>query len=132
MNFFKDKEKPKFRGWDDLCQCWRYGYYTKLFQGPDLIHVIMVEEFGGLTSIQIHDPEKIFLCSGIKEGFEDGKEIYEGDIFLNGESPRVIVFRGGNFKAVTFDGKQTILLSFIVNEKNRIIGNIVENQEMLK
>lgn len=60
---------------------------------------------------------------------KNGVDIYEGDIFLNGESKRIIYFSGGNFKAKTFDGKQSILLSFIVsNINNKVIGNIHETK----
>lgn len=62
-----------------------------------------------------------------------GKHIFEGDIFLNGESKRVIEFRGGNFHAVRLSRTDTILLSFVHHQKqNRVIGNIFENPELLE
>ena len=52
---------------------------------------------------------------------------------MNGQSKRTIEFMGGNFHAISIDRRQTILLSFIVNNpKNTVIGNIHQDPELLK
>jgi len=64
---------------------------------------------------------------------KNGIDIYEGDIFLNGESPRVIEFSDGNFHAVNAERTCSILLSFIVNNpRNEVIGTIHTTPELLK
>lgn len=61
-------------------------------------------------------------------------EIYEGDLFMNGDSIRIIEMSGGNAHAITPKRTESILLSFIIksNPKNKIVGNIFQNPELLE
>ena len=63
-----------------------------------------------------------------------GKEIYEGDLFMNGESIRIIEMNRGNTQAITPKRTESILLSFIIksNPKNKVIGNIHQNPELFQ
>lgn len=62
----------------------------------------------------------------------EGNEIWEGDIFLNGESIRIVEFSGGNFRCIRPDRSAAILLSFVHDQnKNRVLGNIYQNPELL-
>ncbi len=113
--------EAKYRAWYENSQTWVYFEFNK----PMSLDAIKVH-----TQLCIEGKE-FYEFTGLKDKNE--KEIYEGDIFMNGQSIRIIEIRGGNTHAIKPDKTESILLSFIVNNpKNTVIGNIHENPELLK
>ena len=62
------------------------------------------------------------------------KDIYEGDLFMNGAGIRIIEMREGNTHAINLKRSESILLSFIIksNPKNKVIGNKYDDKKLLE
>lgn len=61
-------------------------------------------------------------------------DIYEGDLFMNGDSIRIIEMIGGNTHAITPKRTESILLSFIIksNPKNKVVGNKYYDKKLIE
>lgn len=82
---------------------------------------------------EFHDVHKKTVGQFIRTD-QYNAEIYEGDLFMNGDSIRIIEIHGGNTHAITPKRTESILLSFIIksNPKNKVVGNIHQNPELLE
>lgn len=77
------------------------------------------------------DPETVGMFIR-KDQYET--DIYEGDLFMNGDSIRIIEMSGGNTHAITLDRTESILLSFIIksNPKNKVVGNKYDDKKIIE
>lgn len=104
---------------------WVEGDYAKSWLMPR--YKFIEDEFDK----HIVQPETVGQFTGLID--KNGQKIFEGDLFMNGQSLRIIEFYNGNFTCIKPDRSEGILLSFIVNNpKNTVIGNIHDNPELIK
>ena len=122
----------KFRGKSILTDEWFYG---------DLVHSADKKR----TAILVNDKDSYDECEVIPEtvgqfiGLYDcnGKEIFEGDILHWNDNNRlyVVTFESGMFYASVKECNEDMLDGFqlqVLAEECEIVGNIHDNQELLK
>ena len=100
---------------------WRYGYYSKLFNGDCFINNILVI------------PETVGQYTGQID--KKGVKIFEGDILKvqtsRNSSPTVYEYRKVNYNATYFSG--FVFDKGIYNpEYHEVVGNIYDTPEMLE
>lgn len=126
----------KFRGKSILTDKWFYG---------DLVHSADKKR----TAILVNDKDSYDECEVVPETLgqftglydKNGKEIYEGDILHWDANNRlyVVIFESGMFYASVKECNEGIFGGFPLHrlteyedEKCEIVGNIYDNQELLK
>ena len=103
---------------------WVYGYYS-LQEGEHRINDIT-----NWKMTYTVDGESVGDYTGLKD--KDGKEIYEGDIVRVDDTVMQVVFHEGSFHIAWFDGGiSTSLRSMTLTGRCEIIGNVMENPELL-
>lgn len=121
----------KFRAWDDINKKWLMGYEeiggfslvgeaVVCGEWNDVLSRLIKGEFGEKGESLI-----IQQYTGLKD--RNGKEIYEGDILYTKENPGLY--------DVTWDLDSVAFLvggEFWPDEKGLIVGNILQNPELLE
>lgn len=122
----------KFRAQSAYSKEWVYGYFCK-----DYANYYIVSLDG--TDTWNIDPESVGQFTGLTD--KNGKEIYEGDIYLcNGKKAEIVFYNGcfcvkagANFSPLNFDCEEDysdIIVDDFVSTIE-IIGNVHENPELL-
>ena len=79
----------------------------------------------------VHIKGKHYQYTGLKD--KNGKEIYESDILKSGKNHWKVVFLVGGFVMSPINKSGVAgTLSYFINEKVEIIGNIYSNPEMVE
>ena len=120
----------KFRCWDILKQRWSN---YKINDGT----VYFMDKNTGVWYGSYNKRYKDFnlmQCTGLKD--MRGKEIYEGDILLDGNNkkPYKVIFENGSFRA-EFEGdfeEYSFDLIDVIAQGCEVVGNIYENPELIK
>jgi len=139
----------KFRAWDDLNKKWLLGYEYKNLGGFSLTgECVLLGEWGGVFDTFMFgkdgkkwDDLKIMQFTGMKD--KNDKEVYDGEIVTYKRSignwigqymitTHKIVFNEEIFAFVMEYGSQYIKLRKHWGYEYEVIGNIYQNQELLK
>ena len=124
----------KFRAKGKYDGQWHYGGLIQVSKGYSI--ATKIEDAFEMCAV---DPETIGQFTGLYD--KNGKEIYEGDIILYGDSIQYeVVFRHGAFGYLIYGGE---FISYAGNtnftfnplnrsKKHEVIGNIYDNPELLK
>jgi len=126
----------KFRAWDRIASvmwqvndiCFNDGY-GNTYANPGLEHMD-IQDRDNRTKLNGHEIE-LMQYTGLKD--KNGKEIYEGDILKDEDSPRLERV-GWDFSGWwTFDIKTGFNRTnlFVDIEHKEVIGNIWENPELI-
>jgi uncharacterized phage protein (TIGR01671 family) len=128
----------KFRAWDK-----KYKTMASFDEMESRKHrALSVADASQFMVLPMHENVGLMQFTGLKD--KNGKEIYEGDIFLTiFQDPRVIIFQAGAFCAapphdtgtpVAWQNGDDEPIEDIewVSTSVEIVGNIYENPELLK
>lgn len=76
------------------------------------------------------DKECVLMqCTGLKD--KNGKLIYEGDIVKQGDVKYVVNWLEGTFCFLELETSHNFTIEYVMPSKQKIIGNIYENRELL-
>lgn len=136
----------KFRAWDKEEKKWLFGYEYPNLGGFSMFGEIMIlGEYSNLLSSYFPnrlDNIEIMQFTGLHD--KNGKEIYTGDILQGVGGVKFQVFDGkGGFSINTFQDELTTGYTSVnaladpqtlgyIEGNTEIIGNIYENQELIK
>lgn len=114
----------KFRAWDKL---------NKEMFNVEIIDFQERKLYKDSVSYCKFENIELMQCTGLKD--MRGKEIYEGDILLDGNNkkPYKVIFENGSFRA-EFEGdfeEYSFDLIDVVAQGCEVVGNIYENPELL-
>lgn len=112
----------KFRAWDKKQECMDYDFYVHSNGG--IFDKARTSYDTPNIEIEEENNFEIMQYTGLKD--KNGKDIYEGDIIENDTCIYQIEFKDGLFRDT--DG----FLLCDIYDYSEIIGNIYENQELLK
>lgn len=114
----KNMKILKFRVWDEKYRCWDREPITIIPGEPALKQGRVIQQWTGLVDSK-------------------GKDIYEGDIVsivdrYNCEKEHIgaVEYKDGKYIVITDDGFWTFMLDS--GDGVKVIGNIFENEELLK
>ncbi|MGB4971217.1 MAG: YopX family protein [Cyclobacteriaceae bacterium] len=114
----------KFRAWDKK--------EKKMYSwGEILNHAKNFDRFNNVVSIFLDNSNlNIMQYTGLKD--KNDIEIYEGDIMLHGKLTYPVVFDELGWRLITITSKGHRINTYIDVKKDKVIGNIYENPELLK
>ena len=123
------KREIKFRAWDINHKCFRNDEFLISTTNGGKIQVIGVSVDN--ESCNINEDVILMQYTGLID--KNGKEIYEGDVVTNGKAFFTITLGDCEWVCVGNNRRDKTLheLSWVINEKYEIIGNIYENKELL-
>lgn len=119
------QDRFKFRHWDKQIKQMRYGDIQLGCDGQPFVITNNkekpVEDIKDVVTMQ---------CTGLKD--KNGKLIYEGDIVKQNNTIYSVNWFNGSFCFKdTLNGKN-YTVEFVMSEKQEVIGNIYENEDLLK
>lgn len=113
------KREIKFRAWE------------KTFKEMIPVHNINFENkmINSESAWRLFKEIELMQCTGLKD--KNGKEVYEGDIFLRDFDTGVVVFKDCSFLIKWDDQEDDYSYLNLYAGDGEVIGNIYENKELL-
>jgi len=127
-------QRTKGKGWQDSKFIWQMNYSPMLEGGETMCYGSSVDlnnalKNGGDEDDGIINPSIFMQYTGLKD--KNGKEIYEGDIVMDGVDRYIVEFREGGFNLAGIEDFTHDIYIWLRIGSIEIIGNIYENPELL-
>ena len=131
------KRKIKFRIWDSENIDSPKMQYCDLLKVCDNGLFFEISKFDGYKHHNDTDNPTIMQFTGIEDAYINGTEVYEGDIIENCDTKALQIVYWNEYKAAWYcryveDEKRIVSLSDSIGNLNKVIGNIFENNELVK